>query len=123
MTNSKGYKCRTRDKFSKPFRNHGAIKIKNYLRKFKKGDYVDILVDGAIHKGMPHRYYHGRTGKVFNINPRSIGVSIQKLVRNRKIEKRIHVRPEHLRLSACKTEFINRIKQNDSQRTEANKKK
>ena len=83
MTTSKGYKCRTRSKFSKAFRRHGAIKISNYLRKIKKNDMVDVIVDGAIHKGMPHRFYHGRTGRVFNVNPRAIGVIFKKTVGNR----------------------------------------
>lgn len=52
--------------------------MSNYLKEYKKGDIVDIIVDGAIHKGMPHHFYHGRTGKVFNINPRSVGVLIEK---------------------------------------------
>jgi hypothetical protein len=26
------------------------------LRTFKVGDYVDIKVNGAVHKGMPHFY-------------------------------------------------------------------
>ena len=45
-----------------------------YLCEYNIGDFVDIKVDGSEHKGMPHRYYHGRTGRVFNINPRSVGV-------------------------------------------------
>ena len=48
---------------------------------------------------MPYKYYHGRTGKVFNVNPRAIGVVVNKLHGNRIIAKRIHVRVEHLRPS------------------------
>ena len=122
MTHSKGYRAGTRSKFSKAFRRHGAIRMSNYLTTFKKGEYVDIKVDGAIHKGMPHHIYHGRTAQVFNVNPRSVGVIVHKTVRTRKIEKRIHIRPEHLRKSNCRNEFINRIKENDKIKTEANKK-
>ena len=121
MTHSHGYRSGTRMKFKKGFRQHGSIRIKNYLRTFKKGDYVDIVVDGAAHKGMPHHIYHGRTAKVFNVNPRSIGVSIHKTVRTRKIEKRFHVRPEHLRLSSCRDEFLKRIQTNDKLKNEAKK--
>ena len=121
MTHSHGYRSGTRMKFKKGFRQHGSIRIKNYLRTFKKGDYVDIVVDGSAHKGMPHHIYHGRTGKVFNVNPRSIGVSIHKTVRTRKIEKRFHVRPEHLRLSSCRDEFLKRIQTNDKLKNEAKK--
>jgi large subunit ribosomal protein L21e len=55
--------------------------MSNYLKEYRLGDYVDIIVDGAIHKGMPHHLYHGRTGKVFNVNPRSVGVVIEKQVK------------------------------------------
>ena len=108
-------------KFKKGFRQHGSIKIKNYLRTFRRGDYVDIVVDGAIHKGMPHHTFHGQTAKVFNVNPRSIGVAINKTVRTRKIEKRLHIRPEHLRLSACRDDFLKRIIVNDKLKAEAKK--
>ena len=121
MVHSHGYRSGTRMKFKKSFRQHGAIRIKNYLRTFRAGDYVDIVVDGANHKGMPHHIYHGQTAKVFNVNPRSIGVSIHKTVRTRKIEKRLHIRPEHLRLSSCRKDFLLRLKTNDKLKAEANK--
>jgi large subunit ribosomal protein L21e len=47
MTHSYGYRAQTRKKFSRPFRGHGAIKMSNYLKQYKIGDYVDILVDGS----------------------------------------------------------------------------
>lgn len=121
MTNSKGYRSRTRSKFSKAFRGHGNVKIGNYLRKFKQGDYVTVMMDGAIHKGMAHHFYHGRTGKVFNVNPRSVGVIFHKVVGNRKIEKRVHVRVEHVRKSRCREDFLKRVKENDQKKAEAKK--
>lgn len=57
-----GYRAGTRSKFSKAFGHRGAIKMSNYLNSFHIGDYADIIVDGAHHKGMPHQFYHGRTG-------------------------------------------------------------
>jgi large subunit ribosomal protein L21e len=70
---------------------------------------------------MPFKYYHGRTGKVFNVNPRSIGVIVNKLVGNRIMHKRIHVRLEHLRPSKCRAAFVSRIQGNDAKKAEANK--
>ena len=70
---------------------------------------------------MPHHFYHGRTGRIFNINPRSIGVEMEKTVRNRKIVKRINVRVEHVRKSNCRTAFLNRVHKNDELRRAANK--
>jgi large subunit ribosomal protein L21e len=57
-----GFRAGTRHKFKKAFRKHGATRMSNYLDTLKIGDYADVIVDGAIHKGMPHQYYHGRTG-------------------------------------------------------------
>lgn len=81
MASPHGYRAGTRHKFACGFRRHGTVSISKQLTKFNIGDYVDIVVDGSIHKGMPHHFYHGRTGKVFNINPRSIGVEIPKQVK------------------------------------------
>ena len=122
MTHCYGYRRKTRNKFRKGFRLRGAIHMSRTLTTYKVGDIVDIIVDGAIHKGMPYKFYHGRTGRVFNVNPRSIGVVINKQVRSRIVEKKIHVRVEHLRLSACRKAFLNRIQENGKAITEANKK-
>ena len=123
MTNSKGYRSRTRHKYKKPFRGHGNVKIGNYLRKFRLGDYVTVMMDGAIHKGMTHHFYHGRTGRVFNVNPRSVGIIFHKTIGNRKIEKRVHVRVEHVKESRCREDFLQRIKDNDVKKAQANKDK
>lgn len=109
MTHSYGQRRRTRHKFQKGFKQTGAIHISRTLTTYKVGDHVDVIVDGSIHKGMPYKYYHGRSGTVFNVNPRSIGVIVNKQVRNRIIPKRLHIRVEHLRLSTCRKEFLKRI--------------
>jgi large subunit ribosomal protein L21e len=75
-----GLRSRTRDSFSRPFRKKGYIALTTYLRTYKIGDYIDIKVNGAVHKGMPHKFYHGRTGRVWNVTKRAIGVEINKQV-------------------------------------------
>jgi large subunit ribosomal protein L21e len=84
-----------------------------YLRIYRLGEIVDVVGDGAIHKGMPHKYYHGKTGKVWNVTPRAIGVMLNKRVGNRIIQKKIHVRVEHVQHSKCREEFLQRVKKND----------
>lgn len=121
MSHSYGQRRRTRHKFRKGFKQAGSIHISRTLTTYKVGDYVDVVVDGSIHKGMPYKYYHGRTGRVFNVNPRAIGVIVNKQVRQRIIPKRIHVRIEHLRQSSCRKAFVGRITENDRKKTEANK--
>ncbi len=51
-----------------------------FVVRSQRGDYVDIKVDSSIHKGMPFKHYHGRTGVVFNVNKRAVGVIINKEV-------------------------------------------
>jgi large subunit ribosomal protein L21e len=81
MPHSFGYRAHTRTLFKKAFRTKGRCPTTTYLRNFKRGDYVDIKVDASVHKGMPFKFYHGRTGVVFNVNKRAIGVEVNKEVR------------------------------------------
>jgi ribosomal protein L21E len=66
--------------FSRAFRQKGVINLSTYLKSVKVGDLVDIVANAAVHKGMPHKFYHGRTGTVFNVTPRAVGVEVNKQV-------------------------------------------
>jgi len=121
MPHSFGYRHSTRHLFSQPFRRNGPVPLSKYLTIYKVGEYVDIKGNGSIQKGMPHKYYHGRTGIVWNVTPRAIGVIGNKQVRNRIIRKRIHVRVEHVQKSRCREDFLKRVKENESLKTEAKK--
>jgi large subunit ribosomal protein L21e len=46
---------------------------------FQVGDYVDIVANATIHKGMPHKFYQGRTGIVYNVSKRAVGVEVNKV--------------------------------------------
>merc|ERR1719317_483678 len=70
---------------------------------------------------MPYRYYHGRTGKIFHVVNRAVGILINKRVRYRIMSKRIYVRTEHIRPSKCRTEFVKRVKRNQKLSEEAKK--
>ncbi|KAJ8646925.1 hypothetical protein MRB53_008673 [Persea americana] len=98
-----GLRSRTRDLFARPFRKKGYIPLTTYLRTYRIGEFVDVKVNGAVHKGMPHKFYHGRTGKVGN----------------RIIKKRIHVRIEHVQPSRCAEDFRLRKVKNDQLKAEA----
>lgn len=121
MPHSFGYRARTRDLFSKKFRKNGTLKTQTYLRTFKVGQIVDVVGDGAVQKGMPHKFYHGKTGVVWNVTKRAVGVVVNKKVGNRIIPKRIHVRIEHVHHSKCRLAFLQRVKDNDAKRTAAKK--
>jgi len=112
------------------------------------GDYVDIKVNPAVHKGMPFKFYHGRTGVIWNVTKRALGVELNKTVRpgalrapcrdaqrrngadpealpsqigNRQIKKRIHVRVEHVQPSRCREDFLARRTSNDIKKAAAKK--
>ena len=109
MGRSNGIRRGTRSKFSKPFRQHGLPGVSRLLTVYKKGDFVDIRVDPSVQKGMPHHYYHGRTGVVYNVTKTSLGVIVNKRVRQRIIKKRINCSIAHVRKSRCNEDYKMRI--------------
>ena len=109
-----GYRAGTRDLFSKKPREKGAEPLSTYMRTYKVGDQVDIVCRSSQQKGMPHKFYHGRTGKVWNVSKRAIGVEINKIHREKQIVKRIHVRVEHLRPSKSQSGHLARIRSNEA---------
>jgi large subunit ribosomal protein L21e len=91
------------------------------MQTYRKGDFVDVIADGSIHKGMPHKFYHGKTGRVWDVTQHAVGVVINKQHRGRIIPKRIHVRIEHVRRSECREAFKRRVQENDAKKREAKK--
>lgn len=114
MPHSFGYRARTRDMFSRPFRQRGMIKMSTYMTTYKLGDYVDIKCNPAQVKGMPFKHFHGRTGQIYNITKRSVGVRIAKQVNGRIINKHLNVRVEHVTPSKCKNDLIARVAKNEA---------
>ncbi|CAL1694801.1 unnamed protein product [Somion occarium] len=112
MPHSFGYRARTRDMFKRGFKEHGPIKLSTYLVPYRVGDIVDIKANAAQQKGMPHKFYHGRTGIIYNVTPNAVGIIINKVVGNRYMEKRVNIRVEHIRHSKCRQEFLDRVKRN-----------
>ncbi|BDD63397.1 hypothetical protein MPDQ_007015 [Monascus purpureus] len=119
MPHSYGLRRGTRYAFSRGFKNHGTIHLSTYLKTYRVGDIVDIKVNGAVQKGMPHKFYHGRTGVVYNVTKSSVGVLLYKRVRNRYMEKRINVRIEHVSHSRSREDFLNRVKENAIKKRQA----
>jgi len=112
MPHSYGIRARTRHLFARDFRTSGPIKLSTYLKTYRVGDIVDIKANGAVQKGMPHKFYHGKTGVVYNVTKTSVGIIVNKQVGNRFLEKRINVRVEHIKHSKCRLDFLNRVKKN-----------
>jgi len=68
---------------------------------------------------MPHKFYHGKTGVIWNVTPRAVGIEVNKQIGNRIIRKRIHVRIEHIKHSRSKEEFVTRVKENELKKKDA----
>lgn len=93
--------------------------MSTYLRTYKVGDYVDIKANGAVHKGMPFKFYHGKTAVIYNVTKSALGLIVNKLVGNRYLEKKINVRIEHVQPSKCRQDFLERVAANDALRKAA----
>ncbi|CAG8441195.1 1588_t:CDS:2 [Ambispora gerdemannii] len=122
MPHSYGIRARTRYMFSRRFREKGQIRLSTFLKTYKIGDIVDIKANGAVQKGMPHKFYHGRTGIIYNVTKSAVGIIINKRVGNRYLEKRINVRIEHIKHSKCRDDFLRRVKENARLKHEARSK-
>ncbi|VFV28314.1 60s ribosomal protein l21-like [Lynx pardinus] len=90
MTNTKGKRRATRYMFSKPFRKHGVVPLATHMRIYKKGDIVDIKGMGTVQKGMPHKCYHGKTRRVYNVTQHAVGIVVNKQVKGKILAKRIN---------------------------------
>jgi large subunit ribosomal protein L21e len=73
-------------------REHGKLRLSKLLHEYQPGSHVVVRIDSSIHKGMPHKRYHGRVGTVLNKRGRSYVVSVSQ----GEAVKQIIVRPEHL---------------------------
>ncbi|XP_069863720.1 large ribosomal subunit protein eL21-like [Dipodomys merriami] len=120
MTNTKGKRRGTRYMFSRPFRKHGAVPLATYMRIYRKGDVVDIKGMGTDKKGMPHKCYHGKTGRVYNVTQNAVGIVVNKQVKGKILAKRINVLIEHIKHSKSRDNFLKRVKEN-YQKKEAKK--
>jgi large subunit ribosomal protein L21e len=92
MRKSKGYRAGTRRLLKKKPRERGKIKLSKLLHEYQLGTQVVIKIDPSVHKGMPHRRYHGKVGTVIERKGRSYVLSVTQ----GEATKEIIVRPEHL---------------------------
>ncbi|KAK9450899.1 60S ribosomal protein eL21 [Limtongia smithiae] len=122
MGHSHGYRSGTRYAFARDYKKHGTLPMSVYLKTYKVGDIVDIKANGSVQKGMPHKYYHGKTGIVYNVTKSAVGVIVYKVVGNRYLEKRVNLRIEHVKHSKCRENFVKRVKENAERKKEAKEK-
>uniref|UniRef100_A0A0L8FMT1 Large ribosomal subunit protein eL21 n=1 Tax=Octopus bimaculoides TaxID=37653 RepID=A0A0L8FMT1_OCTBM len=101
----------TRHMFARRFHRHGVLPLSTYMKVYKRGDLVDVKGDGGRQKDMPHKSYHGRTGRVFNVTQHAVGVIVNK--------QRINLRIEHVKPSKCQQDFRQRIAECSNLKAEA----
>jgi len=92
MKKSKGYRAGTRRLLKKEPRERGKIRLSKLLYEYQLRSRVVIKIDPSIHKGMPHKRYHGKVGTIIGKSGRSYVVSVSQ----GNAVKQIVVRPEHL---------------------------
>lgn len=92
---SKGIRSRTRGIMSKPPRKRGMNSLSRSFQKFEVGDKANIIIDPSMHKGQPHKRFHGQTGEVIGKR----GAAYLLSVREKGKMKTTIARPEHLKKS------------------------
>jgi large subunit ribosomal protein L21e len=90
---SHGYRKKTRALLRKSPRDRGKSSLSRILYEYRPGDKVIIDIDPSIHKGMPHRRYHGKVGVIIAKRGRAYEVSVTQ----GDATKEIIVRPEHMK--------------------------
>jgi len=121
MTNTNGYRRGTRYMFARAFRKHGVLPLSTHMRVYKRGQYVTVMGNGAVQKGLPHKSYHGKTGRVFNVTRHGLGLILNKRVRGRIEAKRVNVRIEHVKPNRAHDAHLARIRKNEDVKREAKK--
>ena len=71
----------------------GVPPLSLLMHEYSVGDKVAVIINPAIHKGMPHRRYYGRTGVITGKQGKSYMVKIMMGSK----EKNLYIRPEHLK--------------------------
>ncbi|MBE0511586.1 50S ribosomal protein L21e [Candidatus Bathyarchaeota archaeon] len=89
---AKGYRRKTRSLLRRNPRERGKTGLSKILYEYKPGEKVVVKIEPSVHKGMPHRRYHGRIGVIVNKRGRSYVVNVTQ----GKAVKEIIVRPEHI---------------------------
>ncbi len=47
------------------------------LREYHEGEQALVIIDPRQHKGLPHRRYHGKVGKIINVGRRAVTLHVK----------------------------------------------
>jgi large subunit ribosomal protein L21e len=89
---AKGYRRKTRRLLKRKSRERGKTGLSKVLREYEPDEKVVIKLDPSVHKGMPHRRFHGKIGVISEKRGRSYVVNVSQ----GNTIKEIIIRPEHI---------------------------
>ena len=89
---AKGFRRKTRYLLKRKPRERGKTGLSKVLREYEPEEKVVIKLDPSVHKGMPHRRFHGKIGVIANKRGGSYVINVTQ----GKAIKEIIVRPEHI---------------------------
>ena len=92
---SKGLRRKTRNILGKTPRTKGMSPITHEFRNFEVGEKVNVVIDPAVHHGMPHMRFQGKTGVFSGKQGRAYVVELK----DGDKPKTVVTRPEHLKKS------------------------
>lgn len=93
VVRSKGIRSKSRQILRKSPRHRGMPPPTHASRRFPEGSKVAIVIDAAVHRGMPHVRFQGTTATV--VGRQGDAVRVHFVVGKK--AKELVVRPEHLR--------------------------
>ncbi|MCL7393628.1 MAG: 50S ribosomal protein L21e [Thaumarchaeota archaeon] len=77
MPKSKGFRYKSRDLLTKPVGSRQGPNPEIYLQDFQPGEKVIVKLNPSVHKGAPHRRYHGRIGEILGKRGRAYVVRVK----------------------------------------------
>ncbi len=77
VTRSHGFRVGTRRKLRKKPRERGKLRLSSHLQEFKVDERVIVDIDSSYHKGMPHKRFIGKHGKVLEKKGKSYIIEIK----------------------------------------------
>lgn len=93
MQRSKGQRQGTRYILKRSKSERGRLNIARVMHQYAVGDRVAVVLDGGQQKGMPHRRFNGRSGRISGQQGRAWVVKLK----DGNMRKTVVARPDHLR--------------------------
>jgi len=106
MVNSKGKRSRTRNIFKKNKRKSEISLNSLILMKNQLNTNVSIKINPSIKKGIPNKWYMGKSGTVTNISNCFVQIFIKKMIKNKLLNKNILISTEHIRRKKSKNNYL-----------------